>query len=721
MMLLALGLALTDTQLGDRQAPHPPWLGPTQSLTGPAHASLPRLGGDDADDDEKTHCDIVESDDDDSDIPRTVDELRACIDEVMSYHNLPGVGLALVEAGRVSWVGGVGLADRARKRPVTADTVFRVASISKTVIALALMTLVEDGRVRLDTRVRDLAPEIAGQNRWAERDPITVAHLLEHSAGYDDMRFNELFIDPDDDPDDSSNGDPGSALHGDSDDPRAQPAPLADVLARNPRTRTSRWRPGSRFAYSNPGYTELAYLIEKLTGEPFEDYVARRVLRPMGMPSASFARSPALTARLAQGYGARNRPLAYRDIHHRPAGALLASPADIAQLVVLMLGRGQAQPAPGGDPSRPAAEVVSGAAIARMERSRTRPEPLLTTAYGLGVTGDASLPVFTRGHGGGLPGFVSEYRYASDYQLGYALLFNSTSPDLAAAGSHIRALVSAYLLRDIEIPAPPEVEVPPERLRQHLGFYELTNPRHQLSGFIERVQWSAEVVATQTGIALKFGNGARVGLIPTAPDRFRFRGFSAASVAFATRPDGRRVMQLDNLSYQAGDPAWGPLKVRALYGAYSLLSMSAYWNLLWIPSWLYLLIRLRQRVPLPPSAHPALASLSFFAMIKLFLLGLEWDVLGHVNAVSVGFLVLSVVFPLLSAVALVRTLRALRADAQMAFSFYEQLAEVSGALFSLYQRGWRSMLYDIATCAACVMMSIYLFIHGIIGFATWSW
>jgi CubicO group peptidase (beta-lactamase class C family) len=101
------------------------------------------------------------------DRPRTIDELRARIAHVLDRNHVAGVGLALVTRDRVLWAGGVGLADRASGRPVTADTLFRVGSITKSFVALALVKLSEEGRIDLSARVSDLAPEVAIENRWA--------------------------------------------------------------------------------------------------------------------------------------------------------------------------------------------------------------------------------------------------------------------------------------------------------------------------------------------------------------------------------------------------------------------------------------------------------------------------------------------------------------------------------------------------------------------------
>src|SRR3954451_8154653 len=91
--------------------------------------------------------------------PRNIDELRARVARVLLREQVPGAGIALIEGKRILWAGGVGVADRERRLPVTADTLFRVASITKSFVALALVKLAEQGRVDLRARVSELAPE----------------------------------------------------------------------------------------------------------------------------------------------------------------------------------------------------------------------------------------------------------------------------------------------------------------------------------------------------------------------------------------------------------------------------------------------------------------------------------------------------------------------------------------------------------------------------------
>jgi CubicO group peptidase (beta-lactamase class C family) len=621
--------------------------------------------------------------------PRTVDELRERIENVITAHDVPGVGIALVERDGSTWTGGVGVASRETGAVVDADTVFRVGSITKSVVALAILKLVEEGLLELETPVRAIAPEIEMTNAWEDTAPITVAHLLEHTAGFDDMRFNEMYV-------------PGQDDHD---------ASAAEALARNPRSRVSRWQPGSYHAYANPGYSVAAYVIEKLTGEPFDRHIERAILEPMGMHGASFSLTPAVRAHLAQGHaGRRNRPVPHRRLYHRAAGELVASPRQLAGLVELLVRRGQAR----------SGELLRADAIVRMEQGDTLAQPLAALSYGLGNTGDPSHPVPTRGHDGRIDGFLSSYRYAPSLGAGYALLFNSSSESAVHALVEIRALVFDYLTRDVTLPEPPAIELPAHELARHAGHYELASPRNEVIGFLERALNDVEVRLAGGALHMRLGSTRSIPLIPVAPDRFRVAGHGDAGVAFATREDGTRVVYLLDTAFEESKSSWSALRRRALTLAYSFMQVGSFWNFLWVPGWLFVMARARQRLPLPPGSAPALASLCFFAMLELVYIGLASGDLGRVHVVSLGCFVLGLAFPVLSAWSLARAIIELRRDSAVSEEI-DEMASLAAFGVSIYDRGLRGRLYDLAVALACLGMSLYLIYNGVIGLRTWAW
>ncbi|MGB6899266.1 MAG: serine hydrolase, partial [Candidatus Acidiferrum sp.] len=108
--------------------------------------------------------------------PKTLPDLQKAMKDVLNKDHVPGAGVALVSNGGLLWCGGLGKADIASGRDVTCDTEFRVGSISKSFVSLALLKLQEEGKINLEARLKDVAPEIPLTNRWAGTNPVRIVN-----------------------------------------------------------------------------------------------------------------------------------------------------------------------------------------------------------------------------------------------------------------------------------------------------------------------------------------------------------------------------------------------------------------------------------------------------------------------------------------------------------------------------------------------------------------
>src|SRR6266436_1934886 len=125
--------------------------------------------------------------------PKSLEEFQSAARKVLDTEHVPGAGIALVSNGQVIWCGGIGKADLSQNRDITCDTEFRVGSISKTFVSLALLKLEEEGRINLQSRLQDVAPEVPVKNPWESTNPVRITNLLEHTAGFDDMALREVY------------------------------------------------------------------------------------------------------------------------------------------------------------------------------------------------------------------------------------------------------------------------------------------------------------------------------------------------------------------------------------------------------------------------------------------------------------------------------------------------------------------------------------------------
>jgi CubicO group peptidase (beta-lactamase class C family) len=458
-------------------------------------------------------------------IPQTVEEFREAAARVLAETGVPGAGLALVRHDGVEWAGGVGNADRERQTPVTAHTAFRVGSISKTFVAMAIVQLAEDGFLNLDAPVFEVAPEIDIVNPWDETHPVRIIHLLQHTAGFDDMHFNETYV---------RRNEPERSLE--------------HVLQLNPRSRRVRWRPGTRMAYSNPGYGVAGFILEKIAAMPYEDYIQREIFEPLEMTASSFRLTAEEEPRLAQGYASPDGPpVGYTRIYLRPAGNMYSSAHDMARFVQMLLGWGEL-----GD-----AFVIDPEYLGNMEQPRTTlaAKGGLRNGYGSGIVARLDLPYKMLGHNGGIDGFLSSYAYSPSRDVGFVVLLNSTGPRAGEAMQRLSRMAVSYLKRDVTPPDKPEAAVEAGTLDQYVGFYQDASPRNQFIWPVQSLLAGQSITHEGGRLIAQPVFGESVPLIPVSASTFRLERELDASRVFTADADGQTVMA-GAQTYAVRVPRW---------------------------------------------------------------------------------------------------------------------------------------------------------------------
>src|SRR6266404_692328 len=421
--------------------------------------------------------------------PKSVEELKKAMKDVLEKEHIPGAGVALVANGEVLWCSGIGEADIAAKRAINCDTEFRVGSISKTFVALALLKLQEEGKLNLYARLQDVAPEIPFKNRWEATHPVRIVNLLEHTAGFDDMEPSEVYN-----------------VHDRYD------FPLLEVFNRFRKPQSVRWPPGTRMSYSNPGNAIAGYLIEKTTGKPFDQYIRETFLRPMGMEHADYPFTEANKALLATAYeGSPPKPSCYPFIYLRPAGDLKASPGELAKLVQFRLRRGKA-----GD-----TQLVNTESILRMEAPETTlaAKNGLRLGYGLCNYSSVEGGVVTHGHDGGIDGFISSYRYMPEQNWGYVILLNSDNSQQALES--LNRLAAEFLSRDFPKPQQPVTALPLKDLQMFAGYYAPRAPRSQLFAFVDDLTGGTRIRVINGKLTRSGLFGQPEPLLPVGKNLFR--------------------------------------------------------------------------------------------------------------------------------------------------------------------------------------------------------
>lgn len=312
-------------------------------------------------------------------------QLNEVVPSLLDGHHVPGAAIALVRHGEMVWVQGYGLADTETEVPVTTETVFRVASISKPVTAWGVMQLVEQGKVDLDEPVEQYLSRWQFPPSQYPAEKVTVSRLLSHTAGLN--------------------------VNGYGRGPQEWPIPgLEESLVNTGVTIVQ--EPGFAFLYSGGGYTVLQLMIEEVTGQTFSNYMQSEVLDPLGMTHSSFSDSPVVLSQLASAYDEHGHAYLPRQYTEQAATGLYATASDLALFVAAGL-RG-----PHGE--EPGRGILQPETLQLMYT----PAPATNGCYGLGYqTTFDQTPVVM--HSGDNPGWETVFVALPELGEGLVCLTNS--------------------------------------------------------------------------------------------------------------------------------------------------------------------------------------------------------------------------------------------------------------------------------------------------------
>ncbi len=337
--------------------------------------------------------------------------LQARLDQLRARYGVPGISVTILFPDGSSWLGVSGVADVAKKTPVTPSTSFAIASVSKTFTAALVIALAQDGVIELDMPVRTYLPDLKINAR------ITVRQLLDHTSGLRDYFFHPAI-------DRALLRDPGKRW---------------DARTSLKYVGKSYFKPGEGWHYSNTNYLVLGMLAERVGAEPLGEQIRTRFLEPLGLRHTWYQPTEAPTSDVAHGYrfestakGARAIDLSdgstfmpFTSVVTAAAGAggLASNSTDLARWARALYA--------GGVLSTESVDAILG------DISRTEPyKPRVP--YGLGVQRLEIDGVPSLGHSGRLLGFRSAVRWLPDDDIAIAVLTNQSRTD---PGIFVRALL----------------------------------------------------------------------------------------------------------------------------------------------------------------------------------------------------------------------------------------------------------------------------------------
>lgn len=323
---------------------------------------------------------------------------------------VPGIAWGLLVDGELVHVATSGVRELSSNTPVDTGTVFRIASMTKSFTALAILQLRDAGRLSLDDPAERYVPELRGLAYPSGDSPrITIRHLLSHATGF---------------PEDNPWGDQQL----DATDAQMTAMMLDGIPFSNP--------PGVAYEYSNYGFAILGRIVANVSGRPYPEYVRTEILEPLGMPATTLQAPDVPPAVLAHGYRLQDGewleepPLP--DGSFGPMGGMLTSITDLGRYVGFLMSAWPPSDAPDTGPVRRASlremQQIHRPRPARVTRSAADGSIQLNAGgygFGLGISQSCGFGHVVA-HSGGLPGFGSQMRWLPEYGVGIIALGNLT-------------------------------------------------------------------------------------------------------------------------------------------------------------------------------------------------------------------------------------------------------------------------------------------------------
>ncbi|TVR31246.1 MAG: class A beta-lactamase-related serine hydrolase [Balneolaceae bacterium] len=579
------------------------------------------------------------------------------LDSISVQYNIPSIGYSIVSSGGVLKSGAVGLANIEEGREATPQTLYRVGSVTKSFVALGILRLVEEGRLSLEDPLRELIPDLDIQNRWEQQSPVLLKHLLEHTAGFRDIYLREFAVEVD-----------------------AHIPPLEEIVHRYPEYWKSRWEPGTRHAYSNNGYSLLGLIIENASGMPYEDYLAKVILDPVGMENSDFRGSD--HRNLAYSYNDEGELQQPRPIYDHPAGYLHTTPDDMGKFVHWMLNKTNLNDEP----------LISEELFRNMER----PLSIIGADERMAGYGLGNYTVFAKGyrgqgHSGGIDQYLSNYSYFEETGVGFYYTMTHMSIN---AFQEINSLLYELLLKE-ENPVPPyQLYQDPDEIT---GWYSPKSYRIELMRIADELFNPVRIFMDGDTLRLSNLTGLSMALSHDGDNYFRAADEPVSSL-WVGRFSDKTVLS----SSRQGAGGYFEQKsfLRVMWKTI-LFSFSFLWiilSLIGTPGiYLYKLIRKQNKENLHTGAflYQFFAGLLLILMILLSMQLGDLNVLATMNSITIGIAAISVLMPVMIILGLIAVFKN-----------------------SVFNSNWGRYLIYVTYGSWVIFLGILLS-YGLIPFITW--
>ena len=410
--------------------------------------------------------------------------------KAITNENLTGAVWSTISDDIIT-TGAIGLKNADTKEILENDDRVLIGSVTKTLIATAILRLVSQGKLDIDSPVHKILPKIFFDNPWRENNPVTIRDLLNHTSGIEDARFWQVFSTE-----------------------STSTTPLEYIFSKNPSVLKVRTIPGTRFSYSNMGYSFLGLIIEKITQEPYENYLDKNLLVPLGMNSSTFQfttqKGENVDQHLAMGHFDNGTTQENIPMFLRPAGQFTTTAKDMVLLAKFLMSDG----------------VINEKSFIDKELLNQMGNPISTESYKNGLTSGYQFGLSYRDrygvvgkfHRGNTIGYRATFYLFPEQKKGFFISYNTDSE--TANYENFNSIFINYL----GINKPQKLKVKnnlPSNIKDFYGYYKMNPVRFEMFAYLDLLFNSIKVEQENNKLILQSIQNETYSLLPVGSNLFR--------------------------------------------------------------------------------------------------------------------------------------------------------------------------------------------------------
>ena len=410
--------------------------------------------------------------------------------KAVTNENLTGAVWSTISDDIIT-TGAIGLKNADTKEILENDDRVLIGSVTKTLIATAILRLASQGKLDIDSPVHKILPKIFFDNPWRENNPVTIRDLLNHTSGIEDARFWQVFSTE-----------------------STSTTPLEYIFSKNPSVLKVRTIPGTRFSYSNMGYSFLGLIIEKITQEPYENYLDKNLLVPLGMNSSTFQfttqKGENVDQHLAMGHFDNGTTQENIPMFLRPAGQFTTTAKDMALLAKFLMSDG----------------VINEKSFIDKELLNQMGNPISTESYKNGLTSGYQFGLSYRDrygvvgkfHRGNTIGYRATFYLFPEQKKGFFISYNTDSE--TANYENFNSIFINYL----GINKPQKLKVKnnlPSNIKDFYGYYKMNPVRFEMFAYLDLLFNSIKVEQENNKLILQSIQNETYSLLPVGSNLFR--------------------------------------------------------------------------------------------------------------------------------------------------------------------------------------------------------